>query len=156
MTTSEFGQTSSDAARSQIRALFDGAWTVGAVVRFHSVHKLLLMAHSPDAYRELGRLVANARGISRDQFAARYTSLFTAALRWPATRRGHVNVLQHAAGYLKHQLDRATKAELSTAIEDYRRDRVPLAVPMALLRRHVHEYGVAYLANQIYVDPRSG
>ena len=149
MTTSESGRTCSDVARSRMEALFNSAWTVGAVVRFHSAHKLLLMAQSPEAYRELGRLVGEAREVSRDQFAARYTSLFTTALRSPATRRGHVNALQHAAGYFKHQRDRAAKAELGAAIEDYRRERVPLVVPMTLLRRYVHDHAVSYLAGQV-------
>ena len=148
--------TCGDVAPLPIDSLFSAPWTVGAVVRFHTAHKLLLMAHSPGAYRELGRLVAGARGVPRDELAARYTSRFTTALRSPATRRGHVNALQHAAGYLKHQLTRVATAELSAAIEDYRRERVPLVVPMTLLRRYVHEHGVCYLADQVYVNPRSG
>jgi len=156
MGTSESGRTCSDVARSRMEAVFRGSWTVGAVVRFHSVHKLLLMAHSPEAYRDLGRLVAAARGVSRDEFATRYASRFTTALQSPATRRGHVNALQHAAGYLKDQLDRAAKAELTAAIEDYRRERVPLVVPMTLLLRRVHDHAVWYLADQVYLSRRSG
>ncbi len=156
MTTSESGPSCSNVARSAMETLFNGAWTIGAVVRFHTAHKVLLMAHSPEAYRGLGLLVANARGVSRDEFKIRYTSRFTAALRSPATRCGHVNALQHAAGYFKRQLDRAAKAELSAAIEDYRRERVPLVVPMTLLRRYVHKHAVSYLADQEYLNPRSG
>ena len=152
MTTRECGHSGRNVARSEMETLFDGAWTIGAVVRFHTANKLLLMAHSAAAYRELGRLVANARGISRDEFKTRYTSRCTAALRSPATRRGHVNALQHAAGYFKHQLDRAAKAELSVAIEDYRHERVPLVVPTTLLRRYVHEHAVSYLAGQRYLS----
>ena len=40
------------------------------LVRFHTAHKLILMAHSPEAYRRLGRLVAGARGVSRGPGAA--------------------------------------------------------------------------------------
>jgi len=114
-------QTNCDIARAQIEVLFNASWTLGAVVRFHSVHKLLLMAHSPEAYRDLGRLVAEARA------------------------------LQHAAGYLKHHLDRAAKAELAAAIDDYRRERVSLAVPITLLRQHVREHAVSYLESQAYL-----
>lgn len=42
----------------RLRGLFDGRWTVGDLVRFHTAHKLLLLAHAPEAYRRLGRLVA--------------------------------------------------------------------------------------------------
>ncbi len=34
--------------------------TPGGLVRFHTAHKLTLMAHSPKHYTEMGRLVAKA------------------------------------------------------------------------------------------------
>ena len=36
--------------------------TPGGLVRFHTAHKLTLMAHSPKHYQELGRLVAQPMG----------------------------------------------------------------------------------------------
>jgi uncharacterized protein YbgA (DUF1722 family) len=154
-TNRDAGQTR-DIARAQIEALFAGSWTLAAVGRFHTAHKLLLMAHSPQRYRDLGRLVAEMRALPRDEFAIRYAAQFTTALCSPATRRGHVNALQHAAGYFKHRLDRAAKAGLAAAIDDYRRGRVPLAVPMTLLRTYVREHAVSYLAEQAYLTSRSG
>ena len=62
-------------AYQRLRRLFDGRWSVGDLVRFHTAHKLTLMAHSTVAYRDLGRLVANARTVgaprSRDGGTAR-------------------------------------------------------------------------------------
>ncbi len=48
----------------RLRGLFSGKWNVGALVRFHTAHKLILMAHAPEAYRRLGRLVARARTVA--------------------------------------------------------------------------------------------
>ena len=70
-----------------------------------------------------------------------------------ATPRRHTNVLQHTVGYLKDCLDKASKAELLAAIEDYRGELVPLVVPIALLRHHVRAHDVSYLAGQFYLDP---
>ena len=156
MTKRAADQTYCDIAREEIEALFTASWTCVSVVRFHAAHKLLLMAHSPRAYRDLGRLVADVRALPRDEFATRYASQVAAALRSPATRRGHVNALQHAAGYFKHHLDRAAKAGLATVIEDYRRERVPLTVPMTLLRQYVREHEISYLAEQAYLRSPSG
>ena len=50
-----------------------------ALVRFHTAHKLILMAHSPEAYRQLGRLVAGARG----RAAAGRASGATPRRSWP-------------------------------------------------------------------------
>jgi uncharacterized protein YbgA (DUF1722 family)/uncharacterized protein YbbK (DUF523 family) len=137
----------------RLRGLFAGRWNAGAVVRFHTAHKLILMAHSPDAYRQLGRLVARLRDLSRKEIEQRYTAAFMAALAVIATPRRHTNVLQHMAGYLKDQLDRAAKAELLSAIDDYHRELVPLIVPLTLLRHYVRVHDVSYLAGQLYLEP---
>ena len=122
-------------------------------MRFHTAHKLILMAHSPEAYQQLGRLVARARALPHDDLERRYTRAFMAALAVLATRKKHTNVLQHMAGYFKDHLDRDSKTELVAAIEDYRRELVPLIVPMTLLRHYVRVHGVSYLAGQLYLEP---
>ena len=137
----------------RLRGLFGGRWSLGGLVRFHTAHKLILMAHAIQDYQQLGRLVARARTIPRSEMERRYTGLFMAALAVVATRRRHTNVLQHMAGYFKDRLDSASKAELLAAIEDYRRELVPLIVPVTLLRHHVRVHGVSYLVGQLYLEP---
>lgn len=137
----------------RMRGLFGSAWTLASLVRFHTAHKLTLMAHSPDAYQQLGRLVARARTLSAQTLERRYSTAFMSALSVIATRRRHVNALQHMAGYFKKQLDSASKLELLGAIEDYRRELVPLVVPITLLRHYVRLHDVAYLKGQVYLEP---
>jgi uncharacterized protein YbgA (DUF1722 family) len=137
----------------RLRGLFSGRWNLGTLVAFHTAHKLILMAHSPEAYRELGRFVARARGVGRKELERRYTEMFMSALAVIATPRRHVNVLQHMAGYFKNLLDAPSKAELGAAIDDYRRGLVPLVVPITLLRHHVRVHGVSYLEGQRYLAP---
>lgn len=140
-------------AYRRLRDLFKPRWTVGDLVRFHTAHKLTLMAHSERAYRSLGRLVAAAGTVSRSDLSAGYVEQFMTALAAIATPRRHVNVLQHIAGYFKTTLDSASRAELRTVIEEYRRGLVPLIVPMTLIRHHVRRLEVPYLAGQVYLDP---
>ena len=137
----------------RVRGLFRESWTVGALVRFHTAHKLILMSYAPESYRQLGRLVADAASIPADVLPQRYTHAFMAALSRPATRRRHTNVLQHMAGYFKDTIDPSSKAELAAAIEEYRRGLVPLIVPVTLVRHHVLACGVKYLEDQLYLDP---
>jgi uncharacterized protein YbgA (DUF1722 family)/uncharacterized protein YbbK (DUF523 family) len=140
-------------AYRRLRALFGSRWTIGALVSFHTAHKLTLMAHSVQAYQALGRLVARAKGRPRADVDARYTEGFMAALEAIATPRRHTNVLQHMAGYFKTVLDPASKAELGATIEDYRLGLVPLIVPITLIRHHVRHHDVSYLAGQVYLEP---
>jgi uncharacterized protein YbgA (DUF1722 family)/uncharacterized protein YbbK (DUF523 family) len=137
----------------RLRGLFSGKWSLAALVRFHTAHKLILMAHSPEAYQQLGRMVARARTLPPKDIERRYTETFMAALRIIATPRRHTNVLHHMVGYFKDRLDRESKAELLAAIEDYRRGLVPLIVLITLLRHHVRVHSVSYLAGQLYLDP---
>ncbi|HEX9049683.1 MAG TPA: DUF523 and DUF1722 domain-containing protein [Anaeromyxobacter sp.] len=129
----------------------------GDLVRYHAAHKLALMAHSPAAYRALGALVAGmGKGAIRPTLDA-YAAGLMAALRTPATRGRHANVLQHAAGYFRDLLDPDDRRELAGAIEDYARGHVPLVVPLTLVRHHVRRHadarGVDWLAGQTYLDP---
>ena len=140
-------------AHWRLRGLFAARWTVGEVVRFHAAHKLLLLTHAPEAYRQLGRLVAGARGLLRRDLERRYTEGFMDGLAHLATARRHTNVLQHMAGYFKDRLDAPSKGELADTIADYRRGLVPLVVPLTLLRHYVRRFDVAYLAEQTYLQP---
>jgi len=140
-------------AKSRLRSLFATRWNVGALVRFHTAHKLQLLAHAPKQYAEIGRLVANGAALPREELRDRYAQAFMETLARPATARRHVNVLQHALGHFRRRLDDAGRRELAATIEDYGRGLVPLIVPITLLRHHVARLGVAYLADQTYLDP---
>jgi len=140
-------------ARRRLRRLFRARWTRGALVAFHSAHKLQLMAHSPAHFRSLGRLVAQVKQLPRAELRARYTQEFAAALSVLSTRRRHVNVLQHMQGYFRKRLDDPSRAELHEVIRDYAAERIPLIVPLTLIRHHVRVLAVAYLEAQVYLDP---
>ena len=140
-------------AYHRLRALFHARWSAGTLVSFHTAHKLILMAHAPEGYRRLGRLVADARSMPRAQLKQQYADEFMRTLKVIATRRRHTNVLQHMAGYFKERLDRESKVELQETIEDYRLGLIPLVVPITLLQHHVRVHGVEYLAGQLYLRP---
>lgn len=138
-------------AYHRLQTFFHGRWTPASLVQFHTAHKLLLMAHTPEGYRRLGRLVATSG--RRGDLERGYAEEFMRTMMVIATRRRHTNVLQHMAGYFKKKLDRASKAELQSTIDDYRRGLIPLIVPITLLQHHVRVHGVAYLAGQLYLQP---
>ena len=140
-------------AYRRLRLLFSSRWTLGGLVAFHTAHKLVLMAHSPKAYSELGRFVASAKPKERQKIPEQYGSAFMEALKKLATSARHTNVLHHMLGYLRPHLDRASREELVTLIDDYRRGLVPLVVPVTLVRHYVRKFDVAYLRGQVYLEP---
>jgi uncharacterized protein YbgA (DUF1722 family) len=126
---------------------------MGDLVRFHTAHKLTLMAHRPEAYRRLGHLVASGKAMARREFQDRYSTEFMTALGTIATPRRQANVLQHMLGYFKQTLDREGRAELLALIEDYAGGRVPLVVPLTLFAHHIRRCDVPFLAEQVYLRP---
>lgn len=140
-------------AYRRLRSFFSPRWTIGGLVEFHTAHKLALMAHSPKAYGELGRFVANARHLTRDKVPEHYELTFMEALKKLATTARHTNVLHHMLGYLRRHLDGTARGELVALIDDYRRGLVPLVVPITLFRHYVRKFDVAYLRGQVYLDP---
>lgn len=126
----------------------------GALVRFHSRYKYLLMAHNPQAYRSVGKLLGSmTRDDDPQQIGPRYFSQLMQALRRCASRGTHGNVLQHLSGYLRDGLGQADRAELKQVINQYQHGIVPLVVPMTLLKHHLRHHPDPYLMQQAYLQP---
>jgi uncharacterized protein YbgA (DUF1722 family)/uncharacterized protein YbbK (DUF523 family) len=133
--------------------LLQNGVTRQAVVRFHTIHKYLLLAHSAQHYQTLGRLVGQAEHHRPKELVLKYGELFMNALAVKATVRKHVNVLQHILGYFKTQLGPSQKTELLGVINDYHQGLTPLIVPLTLIKHYVHLFDVGYIRDQVYLNP---
>lgn len=140
------------AYRRLCEAFRGGGWTAGEIVAFHTAHKLQLSAHSTVLYNELGRRVAEIKKVPRDRFEMEYKQCFMATMKTPSTRGKNANVLNHAAGHLKH-LPASSRQELAALTDDYRNGLVPLVVPVTLVRHHARCGDVTYLNGQTYLEP---
>jgi uncharacterized protein YbgA (DUF1722 family) len=128
--------------------------TPGGLVRFHTAHKLTLMAHSPSHYQEMGRLVAQAGSLPWAELVETYGHLLMEGLSVLGTPGKHTNVLQHLMGFLKDALPGEDKAELLDLIEDHRQGLMPLIVPLTLLQHHLRRHSVPdWVHQQVYLNP---
>jgi len=135
------------------RKMLEQGFSLGALVDFHTRHKLLVMSHSVVHYRSLGRLVAQGASIPVGELQNDYLAGLMEALRLAATVKKHVNVLAHVMGYFKRSLSADEKRELLEVLEAYARELLPLIVPVTLLNHYVRKFGEAYLAGQWYLHP---
>lgn len=126
--------------------------TPGALVRFHSEHKILVLAHDPETYRALGPLVAKAGAEPLEPLLDAYEAKLMTALKQRANRKRNVNAMQHLCGFLKG-LSSDQKLELTTQLQAYRDGVVPHEVPMALLRHHLRQTGHPWAMAQRYLQP---
>lgn len=126
----------------------------GALIKFHSRYKYLIMAYSQAAYRELGRYIANLSDeLSLDEIASKYQQKLMKALSVAPSREGQTNALMHMAGYFKRVLNSQQKQEMSQIILRYRQGVVSLSKPYDLLQYWLTIYPDDYLINQRYFSP---
>lgn len=135
------------------RELIAGGCTLGRLVDFHTRHKLLIMAHSVEVYRSLGRLVAGGKNVSTDELFEQYVQQLTKGLALRATVKKNVNVLHHLLGYFKTELSPDEKQEMLEVVALYKQELVPLIVPVTLVNHYVRKYGQPYLEQQVYLNP---
>jgi uncharacterized protein YbgA (DUF1722 family)/uncharacterized protein YbbK (DUF523 family) len=140
-------------AYQRVKDLFRPRWTVGDVVAFHTREKLLLRAHDERGYRELGKLVAEAKSVPRAAFADDYADRFMEIMKRPATVAKHVNVLQHMLAFLRWDDDEVGRAEMREAIADYKAGLVPLVVPVTLIRHLANRHERQILLDSSYLSP---
>jgi uncharacterized protein YbgA (DUF1722 family)/uncharacterized protein YbbK (DUF523 family) len=122
------------------------------LIDFHTEHKLLILSHSPKHTGDLGRHLADLKG-KKERLNEAYIETLMEALRLIATAKKNTNVLHHIMGYFKNVLSGDEKQELLEVIEEYRKEEIPLIVPVVLLKHYVRKYDVTYLRRQHYLNP---
>jgi len=125
----------------------------GNVVDFHTKHKLLILSHSPKYYQTMGKLVAGAKDLPLRELYRQYQTLLMESLELKTTPKKNANVLQHMMGYFRGQLSSDEKKELLEVIDLYRKELLPLIVPITLISHYVRKYDQPYLKEQIYLNP---
>ena len=133
--------------------MIDAGLDWAALTDFHARHKLILYSHNQDLGRKLGRELSAAHQGPIEEYASRYLAQMMSILKIFAKRSNHVNVLEHVRGYLKQELDKSDKQELSNCIENYRLGLLPLIVPITLLRHHFRRNPNRYIERSYYMQP---
>ncbi len=135
------------------RNLVETNRTLGGLVDFHTRNKLLILSHSQEQYRKLGRLVAQGKKLEPDQLFGTYEEILLKSLGLKTTLKKNINVLLHILGYFKKDLTGSEKKELLHIIDQYRSEYVPLIVPITLINHYVMKYDQPWLEVQTYLNP---
>jgi uncharacterized protein YbgA (DUF1722 family)/uncharacterized protein YbbK (DUF523 family) len=123
------------------------------LIRFHTIHKYLLLSHSPQHYKTMGQLVAQTERHRPKDLMVKYAELFMKTLAVKATVSKHVNVLQHIVGHFKKRMNPREKVELLGVVSDYHHGLTPLIVPLTLIKHYVHIFDMSYIRDQVYLNP---
>lgn len=125
--------------------------TAKNLVKFHMLHKYMIMSYSQETLRELGQIVANHEKREIKEIAHEYLLKFSAISKKPASRQKHANVLYHVFGYFSRYLDDFDRQELVILIEKYRNGILPLVLPVSRINHYVRKFKIEYLLGQSYL-----
>jgi uncharacterized protein YbgA (DUF1722 family)/uncharacterized protein YbbK (DUF523 family) len=125
----------------------------GGLVEFHRKHKLLILSHSPGRYRKMERLVAGTKQAPLKDLFEKYQKLLMESLKLNATPKKNANVLMHVAGCFKDQLSPGEREELSEIMDHYRKELVPLVVPITLINHYIRKCNQLCFREQYYLNP---
>ncbi len=126
---------------------------LGNLINFHTRHKLLILSHSPEHYRAMGKMVAQGKNIPVKTLYDKFQALLMEALQHKTTAKKNANVLQHMMGYFKEEISADEKQKLLEIINQFRRGHLPLIVPITLMNHYVRKYNQPYLKEQYYLHP---
>jgi uncharacterized protein YbgA (DUF1722 family) len=127
--------------------------TIKKLVNFQSRNKLLLMAYNQNLMRKLGRLVANSDNEPVEKLVQKYIEGFLQAINHTPRYTSNINVLMHALGYFKDVLKTEEKAFFLDVLESYRKGKVPLSVPLYLIKSYIVKHDNDYLKSQTFFEP---
>lgn len=135
------------------RELLDKGLQVGNLVDFHTRHKMLIRAHDLRGYRQLGKLLGESSIFNADEIFAAYGALLFKSLALKATPAKNAEVLTHAMGFFKKDLDDEDKRELVSMIAAYKNGKIPQIIPATLLNHYARKYQKPYLTQQFFLNP---
>lgn len=123
------------------------------LVKFHADNKYLFMAYNQNILKEMGRITANHEKDSIEDVLSKYESNLNIILKEYPNYKSIINVLNHIFGYFKKNLSSSEKQFFLDIVGKYRNNKVPLSVPVHLLRSWIIEYNVDYLKDQSFINP---
>ena len=123
------------------------------LISFHSSYKYLLLAHSQELYRYLGRLLSGSKKVPLEELTQHYLEKFMEALGKQANRSNHTNTLLHILGYLKKTVPSPARQHIVEVIYKYQQGIIPLTTPVTLLKHYLQQYGSNYINEQRYLNP---
>ncbi len=127
--------------------------TMGALVKFQSEHKLLLLSYNQAHYRKCGRIVANHEKLNTDDVFNMYETELSIILKKVPRYPAMINTLQHAFGWISNDLSKEEKKFFINTLEEYRDERIPLSTVLHLINAYAIRFKNNYLSDQVLLNP---
>jgi uncharacterized protein YbgA (DUF1722 family) len=111
------------------------------------------MAYNQKELQVLGRIVANPDRLPLADVVETYENHLKMALAKAPRYNSCINVLMHALGYFSKELGAKEKAFFLRTLDEFRDRRLPLSVPIGIVKSYIVRFEEPYLARQAFFEP---
>lgn len=137
---------------ADLRNVIEGG-KIKELIDFHSNNKYLIMSYNQDGLNKLGRIIAAYKKGKFEETAASYREQLAKTLNVIPDTGRRINMLQHIFGYVSSEISKDEREYFLETLTDFRNDKVPFSLPLALLRSWVIRFNVDYLISQTIFKP---
>jgi len=123
---------------------------INNLIKFHSINKYLVMAHSQMYLTDLGNIIAKQNKTPLNSVFERYEIILKRALEKEPTRKTHSNVLMKILGYFKADLSSEDRTNILKMIFDYKDNHIEIDTLLSRFDELTRRFGKFYLVRQTY------
>lgn len=127
--------------------------SMSELVKFQGHNKYLLMSYHQREQKTLGKIVANHERLSFNEAADEYEKHLALAFARPPRYTTLINSMMHMLGYFSDELTHDEKAFMLDTFGKYKDKKVPLSVPLHILKSYAIKYEQSYLLDQTIWNP---
>lgn len=126
---------------------------MGDLVEFHANHKFLLQSFSENGMRVLGRICANHKQLPKETVIENYFNHLLVVFEEERKYTKNINILDHCFGFVSEHLSQGEKDHYFYTMKQYRYGKLPLSVPINIIKTWAIQHQVNYLLNQHFFSP---
>lgn len=126
--------------------------SINELIEFHTRNKFIFYSYHQELSRELGRLVAGYTTThSFLELKEKYIEIMIKGTFKPPKKSNQVNAMFHILGFLKNDISKEEKKDVSNLINDYRLNKIDILEPLSVLKYLVRHKGSDYIKEQNYI-----
>ena len=120
------------------------------LVSFQATNKFLIMAHSQEQLKTLGRIVASNNKMNLPEVLAEYEKHLSLALEFSPSVKTHSNVLMHIFGFFSGEFSDLEKKKFFELQQNYKKGKITIGATLAEIHPITYRFNKIYLASQSY------
>ena len=120
------------------------------LVSFQSTNKFLIMAHSQEELKIMGRIVASNNKNNLLEILMEYEKHLNLALEISPTIKTHSNVLMHVFGFFSDEFSVLERNKFFELQGNYKKGKITIGATLAQIHPITYRFNKTYLVSQTY------